>query len=1723
MAEGDERARGALVAGSLVEHYAIIRFIARGGMGEVYLARDTRLGRKVALKLINAERVTNAENLTSFLFEARATATFNHPHIVTLYGIGEHEGLPYLALEYLEGSTLRERMLGDPAGQRESWRIGQAIAEALEEAHRHHVFHLDLKPENIIVPRDGRLRVVDFGLARLRGLGALATSSPRGTPHYMAPEQWRGEPPTSATDIWALGVILHELATGNRPYPPLPAPDLAAEVRSPAPVRKLAGSSAVPLELATRIDRCLAKQPERRPAAGEIVRTLATLLAAGRAGRRDPVNPFRGLLPFNEQHAEHFYGRDAEVDELLERLRESPILPVVGVSGAGKSSFVKAGVVSRLRENGLWIVLTMRPGNDPFHNLAAALVAGEVISGKPGSASDRTRTVDPTAAAVDPVAPPPVDVDELARRLADEPERLGLALRERAARERSQVLLVVDQLEEVVTLQAAADVRAGFLRAICLAADDEKDPVRVIFTVRDDFLGRLAEVPEMRATLRHVTVLQCPGPQAMTEILIKPLAAFGYCFDDAALVNDMLAAVSGESAALPLLQFVMQILWEGRDVEGRVITRAAYAALGGVAGALATRADQVLTGLSHADVGTARQILLRLVTTQRTRRVVPRSQLLENLDPGAAEILERLTAARLVVPRSARGGDTDDPELELVHESLIATWARLARWLDEGREDLALLADVGQAAELWQRHGRRADEAWGGESLLHARRALTSGVAVPELLREFVRAGEERERRLRRRRRGFIAGALTVTGGLALASLAVTLAIARKNAQIEDKHREAESSRATAQLEAAARALAAGDPLAARANLRSALETEDAPLARALWSQLQADPLEWSRPASGLIAVAFTPDGLVVLGGGSTAGSVVLARAGSTEVVRVLATPDLGAISMIDVSADGGWLAVGSEHGGIGVFRIATGEFRLLDGAGDWVQVRLAPDGRLMAAAGSDGRVKLFDVASGRIVATVGTAHEVTNLEISPDGKWLASCAMGDIVIADVATGATVKTLSNPDSPTYQVAFGSNGMLAAVGLRGAVRLWDVASGQVLADLHGQHGDLLAVAFSADGTRLATGGNDPDVLVWNVATRSVERRIPGRGDASAPVIAVAFSPDGSRLATAAANGIRSWDLTLPPADPGANLAAPDPVTVAFGRDGARIATRYRDHTVRIWDARSARIERILPHVAGFDLVFSPDGHWLAGPATPWIVELWDAASGDERILGLAAPTGVASVVFGPKSDSLAAVDQGGNVHLLDLGSGVESRRLAGGNYGPTEFAADGKLATWGEDNVLRVWDPASGKQERELSLGDALRGAIAHDGRHVFVELRDGVRRLDLATQQSVVVGRNVGNVLDLCVSTDGRLVASVGDPRGVPIWDLDTGREVLLPMLRAPEECAFSGDGTQLATISDDLRLWDVASGRPLWRAPILRASGELLTHLGWIDLPSGAALQPPATAWRQALTERALTAAESKAGEVICLATDDHVVEMWALTTDQRLWSAPVPGVEQVVAFPGGCAVRAGNVARFIDRSGQASDLATDATDIVLDRGELLVAVASGVRFFSAEGRPSTFQPGATHASAAARVGPWLALGQGNGAVDLVPLPADVATAGPARRSVTTNHPDSAVVRILEGPNGSLIVGHANGFVGVWDLRNGVLLTHAQLHGPVVHLLARGDKLHAASDLGDHAVLDLSVARMDYCALLQQVWQRVPVIWDAGAARMTLPPSDHRCAPRRP
>jgi len=294
---GTRQARGrgseaeALAVGDMVDHFRVERLIGMGGMGAVYVAQDTKLGRDVALKVVQAEVLGSHDAVERFIYEAQTTARLNHPHIVTIYAVGEHEGQPYVALELVEGDSLEAQLDEALPSVRDAVSIALTITEAVAVAHEHGVLHRDLKPANVVVPPDGRLRVLDFGLAkRVLDVGAprsqafdgkvepKVTYAGAGTPAYMAPEQWLGEASSRQTDVWAIGMILFELCSGRLPYEEDLAFEQAQRVCGAELAPRLDEMADVPKELADVAARCLQKLPDERPSAKEVAQDLSVLL-----------------------------------------------------------------------------------------------------------------------------------------------------------------------------------------------------------------------------------------------------------------------------------------------------------------------------------------------------------------------------------------------------------------------------------------------------------------------------------------------------------------------------------------------------------------------------------------------------------------------------------------------------------------------------------------------------------------------------------------------------------------------------------------------------------------------------------------------------------------------------------------------------------------------------------------------------------------------------------------------------------------------------------------------------------------------------------------------------------------------------------------------------------------------------------------------------------------------------------------------------------------------------------------------------------------------------------------------------------------------------------------------------------------------------------------------------------------------------------------------------
>jgi hypothetical protein len=542
------------------------------------------------------------------------------------------------------------------------------VVRALVCAHEAGIVHRDLKPENIMLADSGAVKVLDFGIAKLLsdteapapGIGIdpeldpapdpapdpghparIARTRPgamMGTLAYMSPEQWGAGTIDARTDVWAMGILLFEMVVGEHPLAPISLNALASVPALEQPMPSVRERLPAIGKLGATIDRCLIKdKASRLGSARELLGELEAVARPALAGAADALkeaNPYAGLSAFQERDAARFFGRERAVEQIVARLSEQPLLALVGSSGAGKSSLVRAGVIPALKRGGdAWEAFVLRPGPHPLAALAELLLQ-----------SSWQGTTRGTGGGAD--SPPPLeDREALVERLRREPGLLGVQMRARARRRMERILLFVDQLEELVTL-TAEDERAAFLACLIGAADDASSPVRIVLSVRQDFLDRIAGTQaELADLLSRGTVLVGPmGPSELRDALIKP-------------------------------------------AERQQLTEASYRAFGGVSGALASHADSVLAGLSHAERRWTRLLLLRLITPERTRAIVTRGDLADLAGATSAElsrVLGRLIDARLV---TVEGAGRDESTVELVHESLIETWRALVGWLEEEQGD----------------------------------------------------------------------------------------------------------------------------------------------------------------------------------------------------------------------------------------------------------------------------------------------------------------------------------------------------------------------------------------------------------------------------------------------------------------------------------------------------------------------------------------------------------------------------------------------------------------------------------------------------------------------------------------------------------------------------------------------------------------------------------------------------------------------------------------------------------------------------------------------------------------------------------------------------------------------------------------------------------------------------------------------------------------------------
>lgn len=621
--------------------FEVVRPLGAGGMGAVLLARDLRLGRHVALKFLARPGSDRALQLA--LREARATARLRHPNIVVLHQVGRWKGQLFLVLELLQGTSLADRLAHGPASVAEAVDWGMQIADALTHAHAEGVIHRDLKPANVFVQDDGRVKVLDFGVAGMdlgqaeliaasgRSAAELAEEHGRtlggaGSPAYMAPEQWQGRA-DPRTDLWGLGVTLFEALTAERPF------------ATPRVFQRRPLPADLPADLVHLLDALLAEAPRDRPPDAAAVRAaLAPLRQAytfeATATRHRAASPFRPLAAFAEDDADHFFGRGRIVEAIVERCRTRPALVLTGDAGVGKTSTLRAGVLPAAIRAGMQVTL-FESGPRPLARWARAL--------------QTTPDALPTALAG-------------ARR----------------------TIHVIDQLEQATPAGLTA------LAAALGALPPDLDAC-VLLAIRADRL----------ATLQPVRLALALG--AADEIVLPPLtrAQARSAFEqslverevqfESALVERLLDDVTDgrDQVALPALQVIAAALWHAAQARGaRQITRADYDRAGGVEGVLGAAMEQnVERGLPPGPRAAARAVVRALVARRsplaRARIEADIGRYHAPADLRAA--LDHLVAARLLIPAMV----DDAPGLTLAHAAL---GDRLAAWLDatEGEDRAAL-------------------------------------------------------------------------------------------------------------------------------------------------------------------------------------------------------------------------------------------------------------------------------------------------------------------------------------------------------------------------------------------------------------------------------------------------------------------------------------------------------------------------------------------------------------------------------------------------------------------------------------------------------------------------------------------------------------------------------------------------------------------------------------------------------------------------------------------------------------------------------------------------------------------------------------------------------------------------------------------------------------------------------------------------------------------------
>ena len=1159
--------------------------------------------------------------------------------------------------------------------------------------------------------------------------------------------------------------------------------------------------------------------------------------------------PYPGMRPFQAADAKYFRGRTTELSAIRTKITAGDReIYLIGPSGSGKSSLVNAGVLPTLEAP--VVTATMRPGDHPLRQLAAALEAAD----------------------------------------GTEPSAMVAAWAARHAGAR--LVLFVDQLEELFA-QAPREAHHAF--ALALAALRAEPRCLILLALRADFYGELQlSTLWTDAGRNHIDLPPLRGA-ALREAIVEPARGQGV-YLETALTERLLADAAGEPGVLPLLQETLVQLWGHR--QHCLLTLAAYDALGagthsGLAVAITQRADRCLAEMSAAQAALARLVLLRLVSfgegRPNTRRRQTRAQLASGVDAAAfAIVLRSLIDARLVTI-------DQDEWIDLCHEILITAWPSFATWIESRRADEQRRRHVQASAEAWIARGR------GSAGLLDAGELATAVVwRTTDAAQELGESPEvtqliDRSRRALTRARWLrrAAAAAIIAIGLVIGRLIQMSATASGEALRQGQRAAAESTKAIRALaeqyrELGRQALVEGHRMRAIPFLIAARDKgiDDVAL-RALFHAARPDVFEhvWPGMAS---TIAYHPDGREIAIGGAAG---VQRYDATTGLPSGPLLPQVGSLRSLGYSADGAHLVTieKDNHDTAWLWdlkidrKLPTARPLHHDGISS---ADFSPDGHLVITTGRDHLVRLWNADTGAVLHQFEADDEVRWAVLDRDNSRLAILVnRGPTGILNVATGKSVAQISgtidtHPDLATSMRFSDDGAKLVTTGYDKTMRFWDARTGKQLGKPTSFDGDT--VIFSPDGKTVVSSSIDHVLRRWDVATHEP---IGPPQDIGAVSTVVYFTPDGERVIALCRDWVvRVWTFSTDQIDA---IELEAPVTdIARSPDGTRLLLGSGDAT-RLLNVGYRRA-RLLMHYdqndrenqqRGWDAAFSPDGAWVLGASFDTL-RAWrsDGAPAGEVLHAL----GIGRITFDRAGDRAMYGSSCGVGKLIQFSplrlSEIPSDPRAGhwetgtdcngdvlGFPAPVPaLSSDGKRMAMLGRGYVRVWDPDTGhaisppiaratdfvavrflpddaqiatiSADRTAQLWDARTGAklgasfqsdgeltgleISPDGRWLaLISKQDDVTVWDLTTRRVQLTIHHADSVVDAVFSPDSRRVLTYSFDKTAKLVDVATGA-LVVPELRHAEEvisAAFSPDGARIATVSARaVQLWDATTGRPL-------------------------------------------------------------------------------------------------------------------------------------------------------------------------------------------------------------------------------------------------------------------------------------------------------------------